>query len=85
MAAIDDLEAKVAAEETVIASAEALLTELNTELKAALAAGDPTALEARITALSAKLDTDTSALSAAVAANTPADAPPATTPAAPTP
>lgn len=68
MAAIDDLEAKVAAEETVEASVITLLGELSAELKAALAAGDTT----RLQALSAKIDADTAALSAAVTTNTPA-------------
>lgn len=68
MAAIDDLEAKVAAQETVEASAITLLQGLKTELDAALATGDT----ARLQALSAKIDTDTQALAAAVAANTPA-------------
>lgn len=68
MAAIDDLEAKVAAEETAVQSAVTLLTELNTELKAALATNDT----ARLEALSAKIEADTQTLAAAVTANTPA-------------
>jgi hypothetical protein len=68
MADIDDLEAKVTAEEGVEQSAIALLQGLNTELKAALAANDTS----RIQALSAKIDSDTQALAAAVAANQPA-------------
>jgi len=68
MAAIDDLEAKVTAEETVEASAITLLQTIATELKDALAANDTP----RLQALSAKLDTDTATLAAAVTANTPA-------------
>ena len=68
MAAIDDLEAKVTAQETVIASTVTLLAELNTELKGALANNDT----ARIQALTARIDADQQKLAAAVAANTPA-------------
>lgn len=68
MAALDDLEAKVAAQETVQQSAITLLNEISAELKDALATGDT----ARIEALSAKIDSDTQALAAAVTANTPA-------------
>lgn len=71
MAAIDDLEAKVAAEETVQQSVITLLTELKTELDAALATGDT----ARLQALSAKIDADTQSLAAAVTANTPTPPP----------
>jgi len=65
---MDDLEAKVAAQETVEASAIALLTGIAAELKAALANNDTP----RIVALSAKLSTDTQTLADAVSANTPA-------------
>jgi hypothetical protein len=68
MSAIDDLEAKVAAQETVEQSAIALLTGIGQELKDALANND----QARIEALSAKIDGDTQNLAAAVSANTPA-------------
>jgi hypothetical protein len=66
MAAIDDLEAKVAAEGTVIASTVTLLQGLNAELQAALANDDT----ARLQALQARIATDTQTLAAAVTANT---------------
>lgn len=71
MAILDDLEAKVAAETTVEASAIKLLTELSAELKAAVASNDPTRIQAVITTL----DANNAALAAAITANTPA-APP---------
>lgn len=67
MAVLDDLEAKVAANTTVVGSAVTLLTELKTELDAAIASGDP----ARLQAISDKLGTDTQSLADAVVANTP--------------
>ena len=73
MAEIDDLEAAVAREETVIASSNALLGQLKTALDAALAGNDAD-LRARVAAVSAKLSADTDAISAAVVANTPAAA-----------
>ena len=76
MAEIDDLESKVAAEESVIASSNTLLAAIKSELDAALAGGNDADLKARIVALSAKIGADTDSISAAVAANTPA-APPA--------
>lgn len=68
MAALDDLKAAVAAEDTVVDSAVTLLKGLKDALDAAIASGDPAAL----TALSADISAKTKALSDAVAANTPA-------------
>ena len=68
MSELDDLEAKVAAEESVEQSAITLLGTLKQELDAALADGDM----GRIQALSDKIGADTDALSAAITANTPA-------------
>lgn len=68
MLTLQDILAKVQAEETVEASIIALLTTVKSELDAAIASGDPTQLQA----LSDKLDADTKAMSDAVVANTPA-------------
>jgi beta-phosphoglucomutase-like phosphatase (HAD superfamily) len=68
MSALTDLQAAVAAENTVIASAITLLNGLKAQLDAAIASGDPAAL----TALSADIAGQTAALAAAVTANTPA-------------
>jgi hypothetical protein len=68
MSALTDLQAAVAAEDTVIASAITLLNGLKAQLDAAIASGDPAAL----TALSADIAGQTAALAAAVTANTPA-------------
>lgn len=73
MAEIDDLEARVAAEETVIASSNKLLGDLKTALDAALAGNDAD-LRARVAALATKIGADTDSISAAVVANTPAAA-----------
>ena len=67
MSALSDLQAKVAAEDTAIASAITLLNGLKAALDAAIASGDPAALAA----LSADIDAQTAALAAAVTANTP--------------
>lgn len=75
MADLTALQASVAAEDTVIASAETLLQGLSAALTAA--GTDPAALAA----LKADIDNQTSALAAAVAANTPASTPPAPAPA----
>jgi len=75
MSEIDDLESKVAAESTVIASSNALLVAIKSALDAALASGTDAELKARIVALSAKIDADKESISAAMVANTPA-APP---------
>ena len=73
MSALSDLQAAVAAEDAVIASAVTLLGGLKAQLDAAIASGDPAAL----VALSTDIGTQTAALSAAVAANTPAAPAPA--------
>ncbi len=77
---LDDLKAKVAQSITVQKSAEALLSGLKSKLDAALAAlassGDTSALKN----LSDELGAESSNLSAAITANTPADAPVTTTP-----
>jgi hypothetical protein len=77
MAALDDLKAAVAAEDTVVDSAVTLLQGLKAALDAAIASGDPAAL----TALSADITAKTKALSDAVAANTPAAPAPSPAPA----
>lgn len=66
MAALDDLAAAVAAEDTVIDSAVTLLNGLKAALDAA--GTDP----AKLAALSADITAKTAALSTAVSANTPA-------------
>jgi hypothetical protein len=66
MAAIDDLKASVAKEDTVIASAVTLLNGLSAQIKAA--GTDPAALAA----VTADIDAQTNALAAAVSQNTPA-------------
>lgn len=66
---ITDLQAAVAAEETVEQSAITLLQNLSAQLTAALASADPTgAVEAIVT----NINTNAAALAAAVTANTPA-------------
>lgn len=71
MTAIEQLTADVAANGVVIDSAVQLITGIKAQLDAAIAAGDPAAL----TALSAQLESESAALAAAVAANTPAVTP----------
>lgn len=71
MSALTDLQAAVAAEDQAIASAITLLEGLKAALDAAIASGDPAAL----TALSADIGAQTTALAAAVTANTPAATP----------
>lgn len=68
MATLDDITAAVAAEATVEQSAITLLTSLHDQLAAALASQDPAAIQAVVD----QLGTNTAALSAAIAANTPA-------------
>ena len=81
MAAIDDLAAAVAAEDTEIASAIILLNgipKLITDaVNAALAAGATPAMLAQITALATDVQANMAKLAAAVVANTPAAPPPA--------
>lgn len=72
MAALDDLTAAVAAEDTVVDSAITLLQGLKAALDAAIASNNPAAL----TALSNSIGAKTKALSDAVVANTPASASP---------
>jgi len=67
-AALDNLTAKVTAEETVISSAIALITGIKAALDEALAANDTAAIQA----ISDKIGADTQALADAVTANTPA-------------
>lgn len=78
MAKIDDVIASVTAENTVIDSVVALLQSLSSQLAAA--GTDP----AKLDSLKSTIDAKTTALAAAVVANTPAATPPAPTP-APTP
>lgn len=68
MAAIDDLQASVAKESTVIDGAVTLLGQLSQMIKDA--GTDP----AKLTALTTQIDTKTQALAAAIVANTPAAA-----------
>jgi hypothetical protein len=75
---VEDLAAKVAAYTTVETSVVALLSDLSTRLKAAVASGDLT----QVTTLVAQLDSNNAALAAAVTANTvPVAAAPAVAPA----
>lgn len=73
----DDLAAKVAAYTTIETSVVALLTDLSTRLKSAVASGDPT----QITSLIAQIDANNAALAAAVTANTVPQPQPAPAPA----
>lgn len=68
MATMDDLKAAVQRNSDAEASAVALLQGISQQLKDAKNANDPAALDAAI----ASLDANTSALAAAVVANTPA-------------
>ena len=69
LAGLDD---KVAAQTTVIGSTKTLLEQLNAALKNALALGDPVAIASAVQGISDHLDANTSTLSNAVVANTPA-------------
>lgn len=71
MATLADIQAAVAAEKTVEDSAVALLEQLVTELKAAMAGNDPVAMQALVDQISANTQT----LAAAVTANTQPPAP----------
>lgn len=64
---LDDLVAKVTAENTVIDSAVTLLSIIETELDAAIASGDPT----KVQAVSDLIDAGQKKLADAVVANTP--------------
>ncbi len=68
MATLADIQAKVTAESTVEDSVIALLNGISQQLKDALAANDPKALQA----VSDGLDANIAKLTAAVTANTPA-------------
>lgn len=68
---MDDLTASVAAEKSVDNSAIALIQGLSQQLQAAIASGNPAALEQ----LASDLNAQQAALASAVAANTPAPAP----------
>ena len=68
MSALTDLQAAVTNEQTVEAGVITLLQTLSADLKAAIAANDPAALEAVVTSI----NTNAAALAAAVTANTPA-------------
>lgn len=86
MATLADLQAKVAANTSVAASAVTLIQGLKAQLDAAIASGDPAALQA----LSDQLDAADTSLAAAITSNTPsapaAPAPaPTDAPAAPAP
>lgn len=68
MATLQDIQAAVSAEQTVEQSAITLLQTLSADLKAALAANDPAAVQAVVNTI----DQNTAALAAAITANTPA-------------
>jgi hypothetical protein len=76
----ENLTREVAENKTVMGSAATLLGNLKQRLDDAIASGDPADLQA----LSDELDTNSNALAAAVAANTPAAAEVPTPPAEPT-
>lgn len=69
---LDAVNDKVTRETSVVQSAVTLLNELNASLKAALALGDPVAIQAAVQAISDHVDANTQTLAAAVTANTPA-------------
>jgi len=68
MATLDDVQADVTAQTTVVASAVTLLQGLSAQLAAAIASGDLT----KIQAIKDGIDANTTTLANAVAANTPA-------------
>lgn len=76
MAALDDLKAAVAAEQTVEQSAITLLNGLTSQLAALVAASNGSVAAADIQAIVTSVNANAAALAAAVTANTPA-APPA--------
>lgn len=73
MATLADIQAAVAAEQTVETSVITLLGQLSMELQAAIDSEDPVAMQAVVTAI----NTNAAALSAAITANTPAPPAPA--------
>lgn len=68
MATLADIQTAVTNEQTVEASVITLLQTLSADLKAALAANDPAAIQAVVDSI----NTNAAALAAAVTANTPA-------------
>ena len=68
MAVLQDIQAAVTAEKTVEDSVVTLLTSISAQLKAALAANDPAAVQAIVD----QINTNAATLAAAVTANTPA-------------
>ena len=85
MATLDDIRTAVAGETNAVAAVTTLLQSLATELKAALASEDPTAIQTLVDQINANAN----ALANAVAANTPAGSttgpPPSGPPPAPEP
>ena len=79
MATLDDIHADVAAQTTVVSSVTTLLQQLGQQLKDAIAANDPAALQE----LADQIVANSNALANAVAANTPGT--PGSTQPAPTP
>ena len=71
MALLDKLTADVAAETTVDASVETLLTQLSAEIKAISANSADPATVAALNGLTTQMETNAAALGAAVTANTP--------------
>jgi hypothetical protein len=71
MATLDDVQTEVTAQTDVVASAVTLLGGLKTALDAAIASGNPAAVQA----ISDALGANSAALAAAVTANTPAVTP----------
>jgi hypothetical protein len=75
MTALTDLQARVAANTTVVASAVTLIQGLKASLDAAIAANAGGDNGAALAELSASLDSTDTALAAAITANTPAATP----------
>ena len=67
MATLEEVQAEVTAQTDVVASATTLLTGLKTALDAAIASGDPAAVQA----ISDAIGANTAALAASVSENTP--------------
>jgi hypothetical protein len=81
MATLQDIQNAVAAETTVVGSVTTLLQQLAQQLKDAIAAQDPVALQAVVDAI----NTNANQLANAVAANTPGTGTSGVTPPAPAP
>lgn len=75
MKSLSDLQADVAAEDTVIASNNVLLTGLSAQIAALKTTQTDPATAAAIDALASDVEASTASLSAAVTANTPAATP----------